>query len=73
MIKLKVNLSMFVQITANLVPLNSRRVAVKFDFFRIASLVGNIFQNINIPFLGKLVSICSIWLLSSLILNLVKL
>ncbi|CAN6678577.1 unnamed protein product [Malus baccata var. baccata] len=28
----------FNQVTANLVPLNSRRVAVKFDFFRIASL-----------------------------------
>nr|XP_048337506.1 probable plastid-lipid-associated protein 4, chloroplastic isoform X2 [Ziziphus jujuba var. spinosa] len=27
------------QITANLVPLNSRRVAVKFDFFKIASLI----------------------------------
>lgn len=40
MIELKVNLSMFVQATANLVPLNSKRVAVKFDFFRIAGLVG---------------------------------
>ncbi|KAH7518793.1 hypothetical protein FEM48_Zijuj09G0208700 [Ziziphus jujuba var. spinosa] len=29
----------FNQITANLVPLNSRRVAVKFDFFKIASLI----------------------------------
>lgn len=28
------------QATANLVPLNARRVAVKFDFFRIAGLVG---------------------------------
>ncbi|KAK7246838.1 hypothetical protein RIF29_41708 [Crotalaria pallida] len=27
------------QATANLVPLNSRRVAVKFDFFKIASLI----------------------------------
>lgn len=37
--ELKVNLLMFTQITANLVPLNSRRVAVKFDFFRIAGLI----------------------------------
>ncbi|KAF3962042.1 hypothetical protein CMV_013406 [Castanea mollissima] len=29
----------FNQVTANLVPLNSRRVAVKFDFFRIAGLI----------------------------------
>ncbi|KAK7412077.1 hypothetical protein VNO78_03524 [Psophocarpus tetragonolobus] len=29
----------FNQATANLVPLNSRRVAVKFDFFKIASLI----------------------------------
>ncbi|KAB1207027.1 putative plastid-lipid-associated protein 4, chloroplastic [Morella rubra] len=29
------------QVTANLVPLNSRRVAVKFDYFRIAGLVVN--------------------------------
>ncbi|XP_019078777.1 probable plastid-lipid-associated protein 4, chloroplastic isoform X3 [Vitis vinifera] len=27
------------QVTANLVPLNARRVAVKFDFFRIAGLI----------------------------------
>nr|POF22453.1 putative plastid-lipid-associated protein 4, chloroplastic [Quercus suber] len=27
------------QVTANLVPLNSRRVAVKFDFFSIAGLI----------------------------------
>ena len=33
---------MFLQVTANLVPLNARRVAVKFDFFRIAGLVGDI-------------------------------
>ena len=37
--ELKVNLLMFTQVTANLVPLNSRRVAVKFDFFRIAGLI----------------------------------
>jgi hypothetical protein len=30
---------MYLQATANLVPLNTRRVAVKFDFFRIAGLV----------------------------------
>ncbi|RVW79794.1 putative plastid-lipid-associated protein 4, chloroplastic [Vitis vinifera] len=30
---------MFLQVTANLVPLNARRVAVKFDFFRIAGLI----------------------------------
>ncbi|XP_030459205.1 probable plastid-lipid-associated protein 4, chloroplastic isoform X2 [Syzygium oleosum] len=29
----------FNQVTANLVPLNARRVAVKFDFFRIAGLI----------------------------------
>uniref|UniRef100_A0A6N2KEJ1 Plastid lipid-associated protein/fibrillin conserved domain-containing protein n=2 Tax=Salix TaxID=40685 RepID=A0A6N2KEJ1_SALVM len=29
----------FNQATANLVPLNTRRVAVKFDFFRIAGLI----------------------------------
>ncbi|KDO41512.1 hypothetical protein CISIN_1g0261943mg, partial [Citrus sinensis] len=29
----------FNQATANLVPLNSKRVAVKFDYFRIAGLV----------------------------------
>ncbi|GLT96920.1 hypothetical protein SLE2022_145110 [Rubroshorea leprosula] len=29
----------FNQITANLVPLNARRVAVKFDYFRIAGLI----------------------------------
>ncbi|TKY73958.1 hypothetical protein E2542_SST02717 [Spatholobus suberectus] len=29
---------------ANLVPLNSRRVIVKFDFFRIASLVGSVLK-----------------------------
>ena len=33
---------MFLQVTANLVPLNARRVAVKFDFFRIAGLVSDI-------------------------------
>jgi hypothetical protein len=35
----KLNWSMYLQATANLVPLNTRRVAVKFDFFRIAGLV----------------------------------
>ncbi|XP_020534637.1 probable plastid-lipid-associated protein 4, chloroplastic isoform X2 [Jatropha curcas] len=29
----------FNQVTANLVPINARRVAVKFDFFRIAGLI----------------------------------
>ncbi|KAL5157005.1 Patatin-like phospholipase domain-containing protein 4 [Glycine soja] len=32
-------LPLLLQATANLVPLNSKRVAVKFDFFKIASLV----------------------------------
>ena len=34
-------LPLLLQATANLVPLNSKRVAVKFDFFKIASLVSD--------------------------------
>ncbi|KAG5625580.1 hypothetical protein H5410_010798 [Solanum commersonii] len=37
--KVEVSFQTYLQATANLVPLNARRVAVKFDSFTIASLI----------------------------------
>ena len=49
------NLPLFLQATANLVPLNSRRVLVKFDFFKIASLVGDNYFSyvVYLPYIKK--------------------
>lgn len=37
----------YLQVTADLTPLNTRKVAVKFDFFKIAGLVSLSNQNLQ--------------------------
>lgn len=39
--------NVYLQVTADLTPLNSRKVAVKFDFFKIGGLVSSLNQNLR--------------------------